>query len=77
MNAKSGDQQPEALRSLEAAAKSGSRKPEDQGLTATARTKPAPADLDREERTAAEVLEAGVRKDPKGMEEAAKKAPKG
>jgi hypothetical protein len=77
MNAKSGDRQPDALRSLEAAATSGSRKPDYQGLAATARTKPAPADLEQEERTAAEVLEAGVRKDAKGMEEAAKKTPKG
>jgi hypothetical protein len=69
-------QQPEALRSLKAAAKAGSRKPEDQGLEARGDTAPIPASLEQEEEAAAEVLKEGVAKNPKGMEDAAHKAPK-
>jgi hypothetical protein len=69
-------QQPEALRSLKAAAKAGSRKPEEQGLEARGDTAPIPASLEQEEEVAAEVLKEGVAKDPQGMEDAARKAPK-
>jgi hypothetical protein len=67
-------QQPEALRSLEAAAKAGSKKPDGQGLTATDETAPTPASLEQEEQTAAEILQAGAKGDTKGMAEAAKKS---
>jgi hypothetical protein len=66
-------QQPEALRSLEAAAKAGSKKPDGQGLTATDETAPTPAYLEQEEQTAAEILRAGAKGDTKGMADAAKK----
>jgi excinuclease UvrABC helicase subunit UvrB len=66
-------QQPEALRSLEAAAKANSQKPAEQGLTATDQTAPTPASLEQEEQTAAEILRAGAKGDTKGMAEAAKK----
>jgi len=56
----SSGQQPEALRSLEAAAKAGSRKPDDQGLQATAKTAPAPDSLEDEQRKAAEILKEGA-----------------
>ena len=69
-------QQPEALRSLKAAAKAGSRKPEEQGLEARGDTAPIPASLEQEEEAAAEVLKEGVAKNPRGMEDAARKAPK-
>jgi hypothetical protein len=69
-------QQPEALRSLEAAAQSGSRKPRDQGLEATGKTAPRTASLEQEEEAAARVLKAGTDKDPKAMDSAAKAAPK-
>ena len=68
-------QQPEALRSLEAAAEHGSRKPPSQGLEAQSDTAPQPASLDKEEETAAKILKAGAEKDTKGMAKAAKDAP--
>jgi hypothetical protein len=68
-------QQPEALRSLKTAAEHGSKKPDDQGLTARGDTAPKPSSLKREQDTAAEVLEAGAQKDPRRMDKAAKKAP--
>ncbi len=71
-NSSAKGQQPEALRSLEAAAKAGSKKPDGQGLTATDQTAPTPASLEQEEKTAAEVLHAGAKGDTKGMAEAAK-----
>ncbi|WP_134499688.1 hypothetical protein [Microvirga pakistanensis] len=72
---KQDGQQPEALRSLESAAKAGSQKPKDQGLEARGDTAPVSAPLEQEQETAAKVLEEGVRKNPQGMEEAARKAP--
>jgi hypothetical protein len=79
MVSKTGDaakgQQPEALRSLEAAAQSGSQKPEDQGLAAKDDTAPQAASSKQKQSAAAEVLKAGVAKNPKEMEAAAKKAP--
>jgi hypothetical protein len=72
-NSSAKGQQPEALRSLEAAAKAGSKKPDGQGLTATDQTAPTPASLEQEEQTAAEILRAGAEGDTKGMAAAAKK----
>src|SRR4051794_33881137 len=68
-------QQPEALRSLKSAAKAGSRKPQEQGLEARGETVPIPAPLEQEQDAAAKVLQEGVDKNPRGMEEAARKAP--
>jgi hypothetical protein len=68
-------QQPEALRSLKTAARSGSKKPADQGLEAKSDTAPRPASSKQKQSAAAEILEAGVAKKPKAMEAAAKKAP--
>jgi len=73
---KQDGQQPEALRSLKSAAKAGSRKPQDQGLEARGETTPVPAPLEQEQDAAAQVLREGVEKDPRGMEEAARKAPR-
>jgi hypothetical protein len=53
-------QQPEALRSLEAAAEAGGKKPPEQGMTATSRTAPERASLEEQERTAAEILKEGA-----------------
>jgi len=58
--------QPEALRSLEAAAEAGSRKPPEQGLTATDRTAPAPGSIEAEERRAAEILNEAAERDTEG-----------
>jgi hypothetical protein len=69
-------QQPEALRSLKSAAKAGSRKPPEQGLEARPDTAPVPAPLEQEQDAAAKVLQDGTRKNPRGMEEAARKAPR-
>jgi hypothetical protein len=72
-NSSAKGQQPEALRSLEAAAKPGSKKPDGQGLTATDETAPTSASLEQEEQTAAEILRAGAKGDTRGMADAAKK----
>jgi hypothetical protein len=69
-------QQPEALRSLKSAAKAGSRKPDDQGLEARGDTAPVSASPEQEQDAAAKVLREGVKKNPRGMAEAAKKAPR-
>ena len=69
-------QQPEALRSLKSAAKAGSRKPADQGLKARSDTAPIPAPPGQEQDAAAKVLREGVEKNARGMEEAARKAPR-
>ena len=68
-------QQPEALRSLKAAARSGSRKPDRQGYEARGDTAPKPAAPERKQKAAAEVLEAGAEKNPARMRKAARKAP--
>ena len=68
-------QQPEALRSLKSAARAGSQKPQDQGLEARGDTAPVSAPLEPEQDAAAKVLQEGVKKNPQGMEEAARKAP--
>lgn len=72
---KQDGQQPEALRSLKSAAKAGSQKPPEQGLEARSDTAPIAAPLEQEQDAAAKVLQEGVEKNPKGMEEAARKAP--
>ena len=72
---KSTGQQPEALRSLDAAAKAGSKKPDSQGLQATGKTAPKSAPLEAEQDAAAEVLKAGAEGRVGDMERAAKKAP--
>jgi len=69
-------QQPEALRSLKAAANAESQKPRDQGLEARGDTAPIPAPLEQEQDAAAKILQEGVEKNPRGMEEAALKAPR-
>jgi hypothetical protein len=69
-------QQPEALRSLKSAAKAGSQKPQEQGLEARSDTAPISAPLEQEQDAAAKVLQEGVEKNPQGMEDAARKAPK-
>ena len=68
-------QQPEALRSLKSAARSGSRKPGRQGYEARGDTAPKPAAPERKQKAAAEVPKAGAEKRPDKMREAAKKAP--
>jgi hypothetical protein len=79
MSTKSEDgskgQQPEALRSLNVAAKAGSKKPAEQGMQAKGETEPHPAPLEQEQQAAAEVLKAGAEKRPQDMEKAAKKVP--
>jgi hypothetical protein len=67
--------QPEALRSLKAAARSGSQKPTGQGYEARGDTAPKPAEPKRKQKAAAEVLKAGAEKNPGKMREAARKAP--
>jgi hypothetical protein len=66
---------PEALRSFEAAARAGGVKPPGQGLDATSETAPLPDSLEREVKTATEVLKAGVDKDPAAATEAVKDSP--
>jgi hypothetical protein len=68
-------QQPEALRSLKSAAKAGSQKPQEQGLDARGDTAPIPAPLEQEQDAAKKVLQEGVKKNPQGMEDAAREAP--
>src|SRR5829696_6274674 len=58
-------QQPEALKTFDAAARSGSVKPKDQGLTANADTAPKPKSLGTKNKAAAEVLEAGAKGGPR------------
>ena len=58
-----GGQQPEALASLEDAARSGSKKANDQGLRAKPETAPHPDSLEAEEAEAAEILKRDAEKD--------------
>ncbi len=58
-----GGQQPEMVKGLEAAARSGSKKPDDQGMQATPETAPEPGSLEEEERRAAEILKQGSERD--------------
>jgi hypothetical protein len=53
-------QQPEALNTFHAAARSGSLKPKDQGLTAKSDTAPKSKDLSKKANAAADVLKAGA-----------------
>lgn len=57
-------QQPEALKTFDAASRSGSVKPADQGLTAKPETTPKPKDLAEQQDAAAEVLKAGAEGHP-------------
>lgn len=59
----SSGHQPEAEASLEAAARSGSRKPGDQGLQARSDTAPKPESPERKQCDAAAILRKGARKD--------------
>jgi hypothetical protein len=68
-------QQPEALRSLKSAVRSGSRKPEGQGYEARGDTAPKLAAPERKQKAGAEVLKAGAEKRPDRMRAAARKAP--
>lgn len=68
-------QQPEALRSLKSAARSGSRKPDGQGYEAGADTAPKAVRPEQKQKAAAEVLKAGAEKRPDKMTAAARKAP--
>jgi len=52
-------QQPEALNTFAAASRSGSVKPDDQGLVAKEDTAPKPKNLSEKHEAAAEVLKAG------------------
>ena len=67
---KRDDQQPEALRTFEAASRSGGKKPSGQGLEARGDTGPLPDSTERKARTAAKVLQAGNEKDPKAATKA-------
>lgn len=58
-------QEPEALATFGAAARSGSRKPDEQGMTARPETAPKPASLERKQEKAAEVLREGAEKKPR------------
>ena len=66
-------QQPEALNTFTAAARSGRVKPREQGLTAKPETAPKPKDPAQKQKAAAEVLKAGAEGRP-GTNPAAKKA---
>jgi hypothetical protein len=67
-------EQPEALREFEAAARAGGMKPADQEMTAKPDTVALPDSSDRKQKAAAEVLRAGVAKDPKAMTEVVRKS---
>jgi hypothetical protein len=63
--------QPESLAEFDAAARKGGVKPADLGTTATPETAPRPDDPADKDRTATEVLRAGVAKDPAAATRAA------
>ncbi len=63
----SDGQQPEALRSLEAAAEAGSKKPDGQGLQARADTAPEPDPLAKEHAEATEILKNAAERDTGGQ----------
>ncbi|WP_407527256.1 hypothetical protein [Methylobacterium oryzisoli] len=58
-----GGQQPEMVKGLEAAARSGSKKPDDHGMRATPETAPEPGSLEEEERRAADLLREAAERD--------------
>ena len=62
----SDGQQPDALRSLEAAAEAGSKKPGDQGLQAKLDTAPEPDPLEKEHAEATEILKTAAERDTGG-----------
>ncbi|WP_128564667.1 hypothetical protein [Methylobacterium crusticola] len=59
--------QPEMARGLEAAARSGGRKPDAQGTRATPETAPQPGPIEPAERRAAEILEDAAERDTRGQ----------
>jgi hypothetical protein len=63
--------QPETLAEFDATARKGGVKPSDVGMTATPETAPRPDDPVDKDRTATEVLRAGVEKDPAAATRAA------
>jgi hypothetical protein len=69
--AQKGVAQPESLAEFDAAARHGGVKPENQGLTANADTAPRPDDPKLKDKTATEVLRAGVEKNPQAATRAA------
>jgi hypothetical protein len=66
-------QQPEALKTFDAASRAGSVKPKDQGLTAQPETAPKRKDPSEKNKAAADVLNAGAEGRP-GTNAAAKRA---
>jgi hypothetical protein len=58
------NRQPETLKTFEAAARAGGKKPDDVGTHATPETAPLPDSTERKAATATKVLEAGVEKKP-------------
>jgi hypothetical protein len=67
---KTEGQQPEALATFAKAARSGGKKPDEVGLTATPETAPIPGDLKGEQKAAAKVLAEGATAKDKGAEKA-------
>lgn len=67
---KTDGQQPEALATFAKSARSGGKKPEDVGLTATRDTAPIPGNLKREQKAATKVLAEGATGRDKGAEKA-------
>ena len=67
-------QEPEALRTFEAAARAGGVKPKRQGLGANPETAPLSDDPDRKNEAATQVLEAGVKHDAKAMTDVVQKS---
>lgn len=66
-----GVAQPESLAEFDAAARHGGVKPDDQGLTANEDSAPRRDDPKKKDRTATEILRAGVAKDPQAATRAA------
>ena len=58
------NRQPESLKTFEAAARAGGKKPDDVGTHATPETAPLPDSTERKAETATKVLDAGVAKKP-------------
>jgi hypothetical protein len=67
-------EQPESLTTFEKAARSGGKKPADQGLTATPETASRPDSSSRKAETATKVLQAGVEKNPAKATDAVQKS---
>jgi hypothetical protein len=67
-------EQPESLTTFEKAARSGGKKPGDQGLTATPETASRPDSTARKAETATKVMQAGVEKNPGKATDAVQKS---